>query len=66
MILEYLKLWWFIEKSIIAPTNMKILALHVKNEGNAKRIILDFVKVYFIYDILDKMNHKLIYDSFIL
>jgi hypothetical protein len=48
MLLEEAKIWEHVEKEIVAPTDPKLLATHVKKEAKAKRIILDSVKDHLI------------------
>jgi hypothetical protein len=64
MILEKDKLWKHIEKVITTPNDLKLLALHNK-EDKVKRIILDSVKDYLITHIIEKKIGKEMYNALV-
>lgn len=65
MILEEDKLWEYIEKEIVAPTNPKLLSLHVKKDEKEKTIFLDSVKDHLITHIVEKTIDKEMYDALV-
>ena len=66
MILEGDKIWDCVEKEIITPIDLKLLAFHVHEEAQVKRNNLDSMKDHSITHIAKKMTNKLMYDALVM
>jgi hypothetical protein len=65
-LLDKAKLWDHVEKDIVAPTNPKLLVVHVEKDAKTKRIIIDSVKDCLINHIAKKKTNKIIYMGYII